>query len=209
MARGRPTVLGRRRRVEVKDPLRADAHEHVAADVAQPVTEGDAVVASVEHEEWHVAIVGNPVTRRVTWSMVRADSSSCTTSRATSSGWVQLSMAQSSWRDPLVAPPGDDALAVGLLGRRVVEPSLGAGRRVAAVERGRVDREDERPRTGTVLEHERAQRVVVDPTEGQRLVEAAVRAAEDRLHRQGRNRADGPGRTAHGVAQLEERVTPR
>src|ERR1019366_4573462 len=48
----------RHRRVEVKDPLRADAHEHVAANVLEAVTERDRVVASVEHEEGHLTICG-------------------------------------------------------------------------------------------------------------------------------------------------------
>lgn len=90
----------------------------------------------------------------------------------------------------------------------VVKAALGAALGVTARPGRRVDGEDQRPIAWTVGDEEAAQPILVDPSGGERLVEAPVTAGEHRLEAESGHRADRSRRADNRVAELEERIAP-
>ena len=95
-----------------------------------------------------------------------------------------------------------------MFGGRVVKAPLGAALGVAAILHRGVDGEDQRPVAGAVLDQEPAQPVLVHPSVGKGLVEAAVRAGELGLEAERRHGADGATGAQGGVGQLEQGIGP-
>src|ERR1035437_6442301 len=97
-----------------------------------------------------------------------------------------------------------------LVGQRCarVEAPLGAGFGVAARPGGGVDGEYGRPRGWAVRYQQVAHLLVVDASQGQRFVQAAMAATEGRFQAQRGYRAGRCPRTQGCVAQFERRVGP-
>ena len=192
----------------MEDPVRADAHKHLGARLGQPGADGDGVVAGVEDEQRHVTLVGKQIHEVAHLGdggrrgvLAGRDASGIEGSGPAVRRPIELA-------DPLIGPAGHDGLAGGVLRSRVIEAPFGAGLGVAAVPGGGVHGEHHRP-VGRVVRHEDlTQPVAVDRPQGERLVQAAVAAAEHRLQAERRHRGDRSRRAQCGVAQLEERVTP-
>jgi len=95
-----------------------------------------------------------------------------------------------------------------MLRRRVVKAALGAALGVTAVPGRGVDGKDERPARRSLRHEEGPEPVPVDPAALERLVEAAVRAAELGLEAEGGHRSDRAGDAQDRIGQLEEGVAP-
>ena len=109
--------------------------------------------------------------------------------------------------DPLVVPARHDRLAGRVLGGRVVKAPLGAALGVAAVQGRGVDGEDQRPVGRTVRDEQVAEPLLVDPAPRERLVEAAVGAAELRLEAERGTDATGPA-AQHGIGTARRAHRP-
>ena len=182
-------TVGSRRRVGVEDPVVADAAQHLAAHVGEFVADGDRVVAGVEHEQRHLAVVAEQLDEAADLldgggGRVAGGRDPAHVQRRGPAVGRPVELA-----DPLVGPAGDDRLAGGVLRRRVVEAPFRAALGVAAVpRRARPRRTPAASPAGGARRATGARPVVVDAASGQRLVEAAVAAAELRLEAQRRHR---------------------
>jgi len=172
------------------------------------VGERDRVVAGVEAEHWRprgITKAGDQFT-----DLVHGDVSGICSGRDSAGvhGGGPGVVGPVQGRDPLVGPAGDDGLPGRVFGRGIVVPALGAGLGVAARPGRCVHGEHQWPGGWAVFNQQVAHRVGVNIPPGQRLVQAAVTAPENRLQTQHGHRADRRRRAQGCVAQLEGRVGP-
>ena len=194
--------------VGVEDAVAADADQDLRRGVGQCGADRDRVVAGVEHEHRHLAVVGQALYE----AGGLLDGERCGIAGGRDPGGVHRRgpgvEGPVELGDPLVGPAGDDGLAGRVFGRRVVEAPLGAGLPVAARPGGGVDGEHGRPGGWAVHYQQVAHPLMVDSSQGQRFVQAAMAATERRFQAQRRYRAGRCRRTQGCVAQLEGRVGP-
>ena len=199
----RTAAGARRRRLGVGMEVAADPDQRLGPGAGQPGAEGDGVVAGVEDEQRDGLVLGQEpheafhlVDGGRGGVLAGGDAPGVEGGGPAVGRPVELG-------DPLIGPAGDDGLAGGVAGRRVVEAPLRAGLGVAAVPGRGVHREHQRPAGGPALDEELAEPLGLDPPAGQRLVQAAVGTAEHRLQAERGRRAQRPGRcSATSCARL-------
>jgi hypothetical protein len=172
--------------------------------VGQP----DGVVAGIEHEQRHVAVVTHEPAqvadlgdRGVGGVGAHREATGVDRRGPRVGRPVELA-------DPLIRPAGHDRLARRVLRRVVVEAALGTGFGVATVPGRRVHGEHRRPAVGPMIDQQLAERLCVDTAARQRLVQAAVATAEHRLEAEMGHRGHRRRGAQQRVGQLEQRIAP-
>ena len=212
MPRGTPAgferSVGARGRISIKDTVVANSSERFAAHLGQVVTNGDRVIAGIEDKQrdFFLTAEESDETADLLDGRCRGVEERCDAHHVEGGGPRIVGPAQLA--DPLIVPARHDGLSGRVFGGRVVVAPLGAALGVAPVPGRRVDGEDKGPRRRSVLDEQAAESLLVNAATLERLVEAAVRAAEHRLEAKGGHRGDRKRRAQHGIGQFEEGVAP-